>query len=368
VIGKPGDGASPSCAIVDEYHEHDTDDLYETMASGMGAREQPLIFVITTAGYNIGGPCYQMRLDVGKVLRGEDENDELFAVVYSIDEGDDWTGDLALRKANPNLGVSVNEEYLRAEQRLAVLTSRRQNTFKTKHLNIWVSARSGFFNIEAWRRCEEPGLSLAQFARERAWIGLDLAAKRDIAAAVLLFRREIDGVPHYYVFGRYYLPEAAIHEGPNARKYEDWESCGHLIATNGNVTDYDRIEDDLRDDARTFQLVDVAFDKFHATQLVGHLLDEGFPMLEVGATVLNFSEPMKELEALILDGRIHHDGNPALLWMMSNVVAKYDAKDNVFPRKERDEFKIDGPVALIMALNRAMADAGDQAEAGWFAE
>jgi phage terminase large subunit-like protein len=141
LIGTPGDGASPSCAIVDEYHEHATDELVETMETGMGAREQPLLFVITTAGSNMSGPCYLKRDYAIKVLSGQFVNEQMFALIYGIDEGDDWTLESALRKANPNFGVSVGADYLLSRQQVAMQSANRQNAFKTKHLNIWVGAR-----------------------------------------------------------------------------------------------------------------------------------------------------------------------------------------------------------------------------------
>ncbi|MDC9583252.1 terminase large subunit, partial [Xenorhabdus sp. PR6a] len=155
LIGNPGDGQSPSCAIVDEYHEHDTDDLYTTMLTGMGARRQPLMWGITTAGYNIEGPCYDKRREVIEMLSGNVPNDELFGVIYTVDEGDDWTSPDVLRKANPNMGVSVYADFLLSQQQRALNNPRLASVFKTKHLNIWVSAREAYFNMVSWKQCED---------------------------------------------------------------------------------------------------------------------------------------------------------------------------------------------------------------------
>ena len=149
IIGNPGDGASPSCAIVDEFHEHDTAALYETMLTGMGARRQPLMFVIQTSGANIEGPCYELRSEVIAMLEGTLPDDELFGWIFTIDEGDDWTDPKVLAKANPNMGVSVHADYLQSQLQRAIKSASFQNTFKTKHLNIWVSARAAYFNMEA---------------------------------------------------------------------------------------------------------------------------------------------------------------------------------------------------------------------------
>src|SRR5690606_37579859 len=147
VIGKPGDGASPSLAIVDEYHEHDTDDLMATMETGMGARDQPLALVITTAGSDISGPCYSLVLDARRMLDGIIEDDQLFALMYGLDTKDDWTSPASLRKANPNFDVSVSGEFLLAQQRQAINNARHVSRFKTKHLNEWVNAKTAYFNV-----------------------------------------------------------------------------------------------------------------------------------------------------------------------------------------------------------------------------
>ena len=352
VIGKPGDGASPSCAIIDEYHEHETDDLVDTMETGMGAREQPLTLIITTAGTNIESPCYALQQDVQKVLDGVVENETLFGIIYTCDPGDDWTSDVALRKANPNYDVSVSGEFLRSKIREAVQSARKQNIIKTKHLNIWCSARTAWMNMEAWNACEDASLKDADFEGERCCLTLDLSSKIDITSSVKTFRREIDGVTHYYAFCRFYLPEARA-EDPDRQHYQGWMHEGLLTVTDGNVIDYGKVFDDIIDDGRRFEVAEVAGDPWNATKFMQDLQAEGFVVAEFPQTTARLSEPMKELEALVIAGRFHHDGNPILTWMMSNVTVKPDAKDNIFPRKDRAESKIDGAVACVMGIARA---------------
>ena len=354
LIGDPGDGASPSCAIVDEYHEHKTSRLYDTMLTGMGARTQPLQYVITTAGSDTAGPCYALRQDAIRVLEGTVQDDEFFAIIYTIDEGDDWTTEEALRKANPNYDVSVFGDFLKSQQQAAMRSSRLQNAFKTKHLNVWVGARAAWMNMEEWHR-QADAPPLEEFEGEPCWIGLDLASKVDIAAAVKVFRREVDGEDHYYAFGRYYLPEARVEE-PDAQHYHGWVRDGRLIATPGEITDYRQIRDDILDDDERYGIAALGYDPDNATHLINELMDLGIECVEVPQRVRYLSEPMKWVEALVKAGRLHHDGCPVLSWMMSNVTVRVDANDNIFPRKERPEAKIDGVVALIMALGRAMAD------------
>lgn len=351
VIGKPGDGASPSCAIVDEYHEHQTDDLYDTMLTGMGAREQPLMWVITTAGSDIAGPCYALRSDVINVLEGTVQNDELFGAIYTIDEGDDWKSEEALRKANPNYDVSVSGDFLKAQVRDALNSSRKINIVKTKHLNVWVNSRAAWMNMEAWNATADPTLREEDFAGEPCWMGLDLASKVDIVSCIKLFKRD----SHWYLFGRHYVPEAQV-ENPDRRHYQGWVHEGHLIATEGDIIDYDRIKADILEDAERYRIVNLGYDPWGATQLATDLSKEGVPVIEVMQSVTQLSEPMKWIEALVLAGKLHHDGNPCMSWMVSNVTARVDAKDNIFPRKDRPEMKIDGLVAALNAMRVAMME------------
>jgi len=356
VIGKPGDGASPSCAIVDEYHEHDTSELVDTMETGMGAREQPLLLMITTAGFNIAGPCFDQEQDAKKVLEGVLDDPELFALIYTIDEGDDWTSPAVLRKANPNFGISVDEDFLLAQQRQATQSASKQTRFKTKHLNIWCSAKSAWLNMLEWNKCADLTLRPEQFRGERCYITLDLASRSDVCVIMLMFVRELEGKQHFYLFGHYYLPEHAIENDPkNSNAYRKWVIEGFLQQHDGAEIDFDLIEEDTLALIGHYGPEEVVFDPFRAAQLEQRLTKRGITAVEVGQTVKNLSLPMKEFESAIKAGRVHHDGNPLLTWMASNVVAKLDAKDNIYPRKEKPEQKIDGIVATIMGVARAIS-------------
>lgn len=358
LIGNPGDGASPSCAIVDEYHEHSTDAMVDTMETGMGAREQPLLLIITTAGDNLAGPCYAMQQEAEKVLSGVIENDEFFALIYTIDKEDDWTSDVALMKANPNIDVSVKGEFLRARRRDALQNPRKVGTFKTKHLNLWVQARNAYFDIQKWGECADAKLRLEDFKGLPCKIGLDLASTIDIAAMELTF--EHDG--GYARFGRYYLPEATI-ELPENEHYRGWRDAAErwITQTDGDMIDYVAIRDDILGLVDQGYLIDeIAFDPHQAHMMMAELRQEGIPCVEVRPLVLNFSPAMKQMDGLIRARKYRHNGDPVFTWMLSNVVAKADAKDNVYPRKDRVENKIDGPVAHMMALARWMVGTESQ--------
>ncbi|MDB6061551.1 MAG: phage terminase-like protein large subunit [Verrucomicrobiaceae bacterium] len=343
------DGLNLHGGIVDEFHGHKERALWDVLVTAMGARSQPLIWAVTTAGFDRAGICYEERGYICKVLDGVIDDEEYFGIIYTIDTDDDWTDPISWQKANPNWNVSVKPEAIEREARKAMQVASATNNFLTKHLNVWVNADTAWMDMRAWDACEDRTLRLEDFEGRECFVALDLASKVDIASKLRLFER--DGI--YYLFAQHYLPERAVEQSRNSQ-YGGWRRDGWLTVTDGEVTDYDVIEDGIRDDCTRFDVVEVPFDPFQATQLSGHLLAESVPMVEMRPTVLNFSEPMKQLEALVLSGKIRHNGDPVLTWMVSNVVCHRDAKDNIYPRKEREENKIDGVVATVMAIGRAM--------------
>lgn len=353
VIGKPGDGASPSCWIVDEFHEHATDEMYETGATGMGARSQPILLMITTAGANIGGPCYQHQINLQKILEGTVQDDTRFGIIFTIDQGDDWTTEEALRKANPNFDISVSGEFLLNALKEALADPRKQSTYKTKHLNIWVASASPWINLENLQKCGDSLLTLEDFAGQDCYIGNDLASKNDIASTVFIFCKELDGQKHYYAISKNYIPEAAA-EKPENGHYRGWVASSHLITTPGNMISLREIEQDTIDAAETVAVQEIAMDAWGAREMAPNLQELGYTVVDIPMNVKYLSEPMKDIAALIDAGRFHHDNNPAFVWMMSNVEVKEDRNDNIFPRKQSAEKKIDAAVALIVGHSRAM--------------
>lgn len=353
VVRQPGDGSSPHCAIVDEYHEHDTDGLFDAMRTGMGAREQPILLVITTAGTSLAGPCKGLHADVEKILTGLLPGDDTFGIIYSTDPEDDWTSEVALAKANPNMGVSVFREFLLAEQSAAVAKPRKQGIFRTKHLCVWVGANMAYFDTLAWKKLGDPIFRIESFAGLPCFAAVDLSGKKDFTARVLVFRKVKDGKDHYYVFPRFYLPAARV-RAPENQQYQDWATEKYLIETEGDVIDFEQVTRETAEDIHTYRVKDLAYDPWNAEQMAQTIESSVKVNLEpTPQNAARLSPPMKELDALIAAGRIHHDGNPVLAWMMGNVVAHEDANENVLPRKEGEENKIDGAVALIMAIARA---------------
>lgn len=358
IVGDPPDGQSPHCAIIDEYHEHQTNAQYDTMQTGMGARRQPLMFVITTSGFNIDGPCHDMRLRIQDMLLGTVPDDELFGYIWTVDEGDDWTDPKVLIKANPNYNVSVYGDYLESQQRKAINNPSRQNTFKTKHLNIWVSAREQYFNMEKWNACADKTLNLEDFTEVKCVTPLDLASKIDICARVNLFWRLIDGKVHYYCIApNFYLPHETVFDGDEKTlldRYQKWDNMGLLEVHEGAETDLDLVASDLISDSKRLSVVEVPYDNWGARLIAKQITESGLEAVEIAKNTKNFSPAMKELVAAIAAGRFHHDGNPILSWMVGNVISKPDANNNDYPRKQKNIFKIDGAVCLLMGINRIL--------------
>ena len=361
VIGNPGDGASPSCAIVDEYHEHASEDLYDTMRTGMGARSQPLLLVITTAGDDISSPCYAHQEDLQQILEGVIENETRFGIIYTIDVDEDgkledWTTEEALIKANPNYGVSVDAESLLLDLSDAVRDARKQATFQTKHLNLWVQSSSPWLNLHQWKALGDKSLAPNQFAGEQCLHGLDLANVVDIACECKIFRRRLEGEWHYYAFWRHYLPEAIIAE-PDNKHYQGWKKDGWLIETSGSMIDQKLIETNVVSDMERFRCKEVAIDDWGAAGISANLEQAGFEVVRIPMNVKYLSPPMKFIDGLVKSGRLHHNGDPVAAWGVSNVSVKPDHNENIFPRRTAKKKKIDPALAMIVAMNRAMIGA-----------
>lgn len=363
IIGNPGDGASPSLAIIDEFHEHQTSSLYDTMETGMGAREQPLMLVITTAGTNIAGPCYDKHEQVTKVLDEVFQDESLFGVIFSADPEDDWADPKTLIKANPNFGVSVNADFLQQQQRAAMASPAKQTAFKTKHLNVWCSVLNGWLNMALWSAARIPLKGEVLEVEEDDLVGaecifaIDLASKSDLCTEQRLYRRMESDVWHYYLFGKYWLPEQAVNaEGPNQSIYQKWVASGLLTMTWGASVDFAQVGDELLEDCKRSNPQEVVFDPFNATQMAQGLQEHEITCVEFAQTPQNFAVPMDDLETALKDGRFHHDGNEITTWCFSNVVGRPAKKGLVAPAKQKPHQKIDGAVATIMCMARAAAE------------
>lgn len=347
------DGLNTHLGIIDELHAHKTRKVYDVVNSSTSKRSQSLIFTITTAGYILDGICMERRRTVGHVLDGSVIDEALFGIIYTIDEDDDWQSEISLKKANPNWGISVNPKQIMSELISAKLNTSAQKEYLTKHLDVWVNSDHQWLKMEHYRQCIDSSLKESDFYGEYAIYGLDLASKLDISALIRLHWKEIDGVIHYYVFPYFYLPADAVHSSDNSQ-YEGWAKDEYIQTTDGPITDLNALQEWIAEDVKQYSVLSVAYDPMQATQMSQNLLGDGVPMVELAQNLKNMSEPMKQVQALIYTGRLHIADNPVMHWMASNVVCHTDAKENIYPRKEKVQNKIDGMVALIMAINQAI--------------
>ncbi|MBB2485415.1 terminase large subunit [Mitsuaria sp. WAJ17] len=353
--GSTLDGLNIHGCVVDEVHAHKTRAVWDVLDSATGARSQALISAITTAGSDRSGICYELRDYTIKVLEGTVEDETWFGIIFTIDEGDLWHDPKVWRKANPNLGISVKLDDMEAACRKALAQPSAVANFLTKRLNVWISSSSAWMDMQSWKHCAKD-LQLQDFFGERCWIGMDLAEKRDFAALVLVFKRDEE----WFFFPRLYLNESAIEQSGNAH-LQGWARAGHVIVTDGNVTDFDVIADDLRRFCSEFDVQEIPFDPAMSRYFATKLVEEGLPLVEVRQAPMFFTQPLIHIENLVLEKKLHFDGNPVFTWMMGNVevsVSKFSGLKH--PTKGREENKIDGPVALLMGLGRAMLDESDK--------
>lgn len=346
------EGFNTHCAIIDELHAHKTREVFDVLDESTGARQQPLLYIISTEGEDGTGVFAEQVAYGQQVLEGTHDDDSFFFIYYGLDKEDDWTTPAAWRKANPNLGVSVFEKDLEVRCRQAQKNAASQASFLTKRCNVRVGAGEAYFNMLAWDRlCKDTSVGPEDFYGQECWISVDLAHRKDLAVKMRTFSR--DGL--LYFFPDFYLPEDQLEKGnANYDFYRGWARDGHLTLTPGNIIDFDFIRESIAADMRNFDVQMVGVDPANATNFTTNLQKDGIPVEAIQQSVLSLSDPMKELDARIVAGLVRHDGNPLLSWNIGNVIAKLDQKDNVYPRKARFENKIDGALAAIMGCKLVM--------------
>lgn len=350
---KAEDGHNPFYGICDEYHAHPNNDMMDVIESGLGARISPLIWIITTAGVNPVGPCAKFETTCKQILNGVIPNPGIFPLIFDIDDGDDWTNETTWYKANPSLGISLSIDYLRREYQKAVTEgSSAVSNFQTKNLNIWLRSHKTWIPDNIWMT-DVTHFDMDSLRGRLAFGGLDLASVSDLTAVVYIFP-PLNDDERPACFMRCWCPEdtAVKRHRVDGVPYLQWVDEGYLELTPGNVTDYNYIHKRIEEDAAFFDLHSIAYDRYNASQLVINLQDEGIEMEPFGQGFVSMSAPTKELERIAMKGGICHFGNPVLRWMISNVAIKYDAAGNIKIDKSQCKDKVDGAVALVMALGQ----------------
>jgi phage terminase large subunit-like protein len=356
------DGLNIHGAIIDELHAHKTRDVWDVIETGTGARRQPMLYAITTAGFNRQSICYEQHEYTRKILERVIEDDSFFGIIYALDDGDDWEDESLWVKANPNLGVSVKLDDLRRKAHKAKEMPSALNAFLRLHMNIWTQSETKWLNPDRWRSCG--GAVDADGLRGRScYAGLDLSSTIDVTALVLVFAPQKPG-DKFMALPRFWIPVEAMHERSKRDRvpYDAWVREGYMQTTPGDVIDYSFIIADILELAERYDLREVAYDRWGATKMVQDLQDAGLTVVPFGQGFASMSGPMKELERLVTGADLAHANHPVLTWMADNLVAREDPAGNIKPDKERSIEKIDGMVALIMGLDRAIRNEGEQVQ------
>ncbi|MDW5417735.1 terminase TerL endonuclease subunit [Iodobacter sp. CM08] len=349
------DGLNPSAILFDELHAQKDRAVWDVMVSALGARSQPMLSAITTAGFILDGICTEVRGYLISVLKGQRVDDSLFGYVYTLDEGDEPLQEKNWIKANPALGKGKSLEYMRTQARMAAATPGALANFKTKDLNLWVNDAEGWFDLDVWDKGKQ-AFDPACLRGRRCFGGLDLASTRDLTALALVFPPEYEAEP-WHVLVYTWAPQAKIEaQADDAAPYARWRDDGWLIETPGDVTDYTPIKEKILHVMRDFELVELGYDRWNALQLANELLEADVPLVEIPQNTGGMYPGSKKLEELVYSKQHAQGGNPVLRWAAGNVALLYDSNGNYRPDKKKSNVngRIDPVVAEVMALSCAM--------------
>ena len=353
------DGLNPHFASIDEYHAHKTNKVRKVIGTGMGERAQPLEAVITTAGFNQQGPCYKnLRKACIGILEGRVTDETQFAIIYTMDKGDDWKEPKNWPKANPLYPDSPTREYMTSELTAAINEGYESEIqFKTKNLNIWCNTHATWITDSDWMECGTD-LSELDYDHEKVWLGLDLAKSEDLSALCILIPPEDFDTGVFKIKMSYWCPEdnAQRRDAKDGTSYMEWSREGWMTLTPGDVTDQKFIEGEIRDTIKKTDAQVLEFDPYNATYLTSNLEETALPMSEFTQNAKNYNEPMNFLEILVKQKRLDHGNDPVLRWAMSNVVIKRDYNGNRRIDKNASSEKIDPVAALLMALGGFITD------------
>lgn len=347
--------------VFDELHTQPNRKLYDVMTKGSGdARTQPLYFLITTAGNDTKSICYETHQKAKDIIEGRKHDATFYPVIYGADENDDWTDPKIWKKANPSLGITVDLEKVKAACNSAKQNPAEENSFRQLRLNQWVKQAVRWMPMDKWDKCAFP-VNPDDLKGRVCYGGLDLSSTSDITAFVLVFP-PIENDDKYYVLPFFWLPEENIDLRVKRDNvlYDVWERQGYLYTTEGNVVHYGFIEKFIEEQGKIYNIREIAFDRWGAVQMTQNLEAIGFIVVPFGQGFRDMSPPTKELMKLTLEQKIAHGGQPVLRWMMDNIYIRTDPAGNIKPDKEKSTEKIDGAVATIMALDRALRNANQE--------
>ena len=353
-------GLNVSGLVFDEIHTQPNRNLYDVLTKGSGdARQQPLQFLITTAGTDRNSICFELHNKAKDILKGTRVDPAFYPVVFGLEDADDWNLEENWYKANPSLGYTIQIDRVRDAYREALTNPAEENVFKQLRLDCWVNSSVAWIPEHIYDRGDTP-IDMNALRGRDCYAGLDLSSTSDITAFVMVFPPR-DETEKYIVVPHFWLPEETL--DLRVRRdhvpYNIWRQMGLFHVTEGNVVDYNFLRKTINELSKDYHILEIGVDRWNATQLITDLEGDGFTMVPIGMGFKDMSPGMKELYKLMLEGKIIHGGNPVLRWMAGNVVAEIDAAENLKPSKKKSTEKIDGIVALIMALDRAIRHAGE---------
>lgn len=341
------DGFSPHGIGCDEFHEWPNERLYNVLDSACGARREPMILIITTAGTNRQGICYQKRTYTENVLRGIFKDDSHFGVIYTLDDDDDWQDEQVWIKSNPNYGKTVKVRDFKRQFNTAIQDPRSTNNFLTKRLNIWCSAEKRWIPYVDWESCASQ-FNLEDFKGRDCYVGIDLSKKIDLTSIAFVFP-PVEDDPYWSVITEFYFPEDRVDKREKETKVPIglWAEQGWITLTPGKRIDYSYVEDDILKASKIVNIRMLGYDPYSAHQFSMNMEEMGFTILEVKQTFRVLNEPTKEFEALVVEGRVRHQNDPCLNWSVSNVVTYEDKNGNRIPHKGKSTENIDGVAAIL---------------------
>jgi phage terminase large subunit-like protein len=349
------DGLNPSAILFDELHAQRHRDVWDVMETALGARKQPLLSAITTAGFILDGICTEVRSYLISVLEGKRVDDDIFGYIYTLDEGDDPFSEAAWYKANPGLGKSKTLAYMRGMARKAAALPGARANFLTKDLNVWCNSAEGWFDLSVWDKGGKK-FDPAKLKGRRCFGGLDLASTRDLTAYALFFP-PTGGDESWHVLIWFWCPQEKIdsQEHDDAAPYKAWQEAGWITGTPGNVTDYTPVRQRILQSLKEYDVVEIGYDKWNALQLANELIEADAPLVEIPQNTGGMHPGSKRLEELVYGFLLNHGGNPVLRWCAMNTALLFDSNGNFRPdkKKSNDNGRIDGIVASVMALSRA---------------
>ena len=350
------DGLNCSAFVLDEYHAAKSNNVANVLTSSVGMREQPLMLYITTAGFDMTNPCYQLRSTYIDILDGKLQDDSIFAAIYTLDDGDNIEDESNWVKCQPNLDLTVTSEYIRSQLNKAKNSPLLLTNFKTKLMNIWCSNANGeWIGSNYIQQCTAKfDLSDSMFSGCSGYLGIDLSSTSDLTAISLM----IPLSDKYYFKNWYYLPESALTEGANREKYAQWKRQGHLIITSGNVVDYNRVIADIEEINKQIPIEAISYDQWQSTMAIIQLTEKGFNCQPYSQTTGALNKPTRYMEIIARSGKAVFDDNPIIRWNFANCEIIEDSNENIKPVKinKDSQKKIDGVHAMLNALGKYLEE------------